>query len=242
MPARIDVLVERFPQTAPLMAFYARLANRAAGRLGLEVVPRAKVYVRERLIEAGVLPSRRQLPDFLNRRGLAGTGVEVGVRLGIFSEAILDRWRGAKLISVDPWLEAEEEYLDIANVEQSEHDRYYEQAVARLRRFGERSEIWRMTSVEGAARVEPHSLDFVYIDARHDYESVLEDLEHWFDKVRPGGVLAGHDYVDATWPQGVFGVKSAVDEFFGARGLTVHPTYADAPPTWVVQVPASPGP
>ena len=98
-----------------------------------------------------------------------------------------------------------------------------------------------MTSVEAAARVSDHSFDFVYIDARHDYESVKEDLEAWSAKVRPGGILAGHDYVDGDLPQGEFYVKSAVDEFFGARGIPVHstegPSAVEMFPTWVVEVP-----
>ena len=84
-----------------------------------------------------------------------------------------------------------------------------------------------MTSLEAAPLIPDHSLDFAYVDARHDYASVLEDLEAWFPKVKPGGILAGHDYADIEFGKNVFGVKSAVDEFFGARGIPVHCT--DAP-------------
>jgi hypothetical protein len=158
------------------------------------------------------------------------------VRIGIFSETILQRWRGRTLISVDPWLEAEPD--EVQDRTQAEHEQFYEETVARLGKYGERSVIWRATSTEAAARVEAGSLDFVYLDARHDYESVKEDLEHWFDKVRPGGILAGHDYVDGTWGELSFGVKSAVDEFFGARGLPVKTTYAQTrPASWLVEVP-----
>jgi FkbM family methyltransferase len=88
-------------------------------------------------------------------------------------------------------------------------------------------------------RVPHHSLDFVYLDARHDYASVLEDLEAWFDKVRPGGVLSGHDYIDGDFAAGVFGVKSAVNEFFEARGIPVYSTLLDEPwLTWFVEIPA----
>lgn len=83
-----------------------------------------------------------------------------------------------------------------------------------------------------------HSLDFVYLDARHDYESVVEDLEAWFDKVRPGGILAGHDYLDGVHPAGVFGVKTAVDEFFAKRGIPVYATCHDEPwRSWVIEIP-----
>jgi hypothetical protein len=241
---RIDVLVDRFPRIAPLMSFYVTLARRAAERLGVAVVPNPELYLRDRLLEAGILPARNQLPELLNRRGLGGTGVEVGVKRGIFSESILRGWRGRTLISVDPWLEApEDEYVDIANVTQAEHDRFYEETTERLERFGKRSVIWRMTSTEAAARIEPGTLDFVYLDARHDYGSVTEDLEQWFDKIRPGGVFAGHDYFDGLVPAGLFGVKSAVDEFFAARGLRVKPTYAHMrgghPASWLVEIPAA---
>jgi Methyltransferase domain len=200
--------------------------------------------VRAALLEAGILPTRNDLPELLNRRGLVGTGVEIGVKRGLFSEVILRGWRGRKLISIDPWLEApRDEYVDVSNVRQAQHERFYDETLKRLSVFGERSEIWRMTSAQGAARIEARQLDFVYLDARHDYDSVKEDLQLWFGKIRPGGVFAGHDYFDGLRPQGMFGVKSAVDEFFGERSLTVNGTYVDArfrrgsPPSWLVEIP-----
>jgi len=185
------------------------------------------------------LSTRAQLPALLNERGLLGTGVEVGVRLGKFSELILREWEGRLLISIDPWQEATEaEYADRANLEQDSHDWYHAATQKRLAQFGERSQVWRMTSDEGAARVEPASADFVYIDARHDYESVREDLALWHPKLRPGGILAGHDYLDGEIPAGSFGVKSAVDEFCAEWGLEVIVTTDDEWPTWMVVVAA----
>jgi len=188
------------------------------------------------------VPARDELPALLNARGLLGRGVEIGVKLGVYSDSLLSSWRGEELVSIDPWLSADpDEYVDRSNVSQDEFDRYYEETRERLSRHGSRSTIWRMTSVEAAAEVEDHSFDFVYIDARHDYESVKEDLEAWCAKVRPGGILAGHDYVDGDLPQGEFYVKSAVDEFFGERGIPVHstegPSVVEMFPTWIVEVP-----
>jgi hypothetical protein len=188
------------------------------------------------------VPARDELPALLNARGLLGRGAEIGVKLGAYSDELLSNWRGEELVSVDPWLSADpNEYVDRSNVSQDEFDCYYEETRNRLARHGSRSSIWRMTSVEAAAKVPDHSFDFVYIDARHDYESVKEDLGAWSAKVRPGGILAGHDYVDGDLPQGEFYVKSAVDEFFGARGISVHstegPSAVEMFPTWVVEVP-----
>jgi hypothetical protein len=188
------------------------------------------------------LPTRTELPVLLNERGLFGCGVEVGVKEGAFSETLLAYWRGRHLISIDPWLtDAAEAYIDIANVPQDQHERFHEAARARLAPFGERSSIWRMMSTEAAPLIPRHSLDFVYLDARHDFASVLEDLDAWFDRVRPGGIIAGHDYLDGSYAAGEFGVKSAVDAFFLARGLPVYSTLLDPPClTWLVEIPLPP--
>jgi hypothetical protein len=72
----------------------------------------------------------------------------------------------------------------------------------------------RMTSDEAAREIPDGTLDFVYLDARHDYESVKEDIALWYPKVKAGGVLAGHDYMDQEMiGDTMFGVKRAVDEF-----------------------------
>ncbi len=70
---------------------------------------------------------------------------------------------------------------------------------------------------------------------------MLEDLEAWFPKVRPGGVLAGHDYLDGTFDGTEYGVKTAVDAFFGARGITVHRTRESPPryPSWLARAPGA---
>jgi hypothetical protein len=188
------------------------------------------------------VPARDELPALLNARNLLGRGVEIGVKTGVYSDELLSNWHGQELVSIDPWLSADpDEYVDRSNVSQDEFEQYYQQTRERLGKHGSRSTIWRLTSVEAAPKIPDHELDFVYIDARHDYDSVLEDLEAWCAKVKPGGILAGHDYVDGDLPQGEFYVKSAVDEFFGARGIHVHstegPSVVEMFPTWIVEVP-----
>jgi hypothetical protein len=171
-----------------------------------------------------VLAGRWELPRLLNQRGLTGLALEIGVRDGGFSEQILRSWHGRLLVSVDPWAGPGDEDA-------------YALTARRLEPFGRRSRIWRTTSVEASARVLPASADFVYIDALHDHASALEDVSHWFDRVRPGGVIAGHDYVDGEFPEGSFGVRRAVDGFFGERGVQVRATALDPPwRSWYVIV------
>lgn len=184
--------------------------------------------------------TREEFPFVLNSRKRLGCGAEVGVQEGRFSAYLLKNWPGRQLISIDLWQEQGEDYQDIANVSQSVHELFYRRTVARLRPFGERSVIWRMSSGEASRQIADHFLDFVYIDARHDYESVKQDLYLWYDKIRPGGIFAGHDYLNGRLPQGVFNVKAAVDEFFGKKGLPVFSTHKDIPfVSWMVEILAS---
>lgn len=55
-----------------------------------------------------------------------------------------------------------------------------------------------------------NSVDFVYIDADHSYEGVLEDITNYLPKIKKGGIIGGHDY--AGWYPGVI---QAVDELLG---------------------------
>ena len=70
------------------------------------------------------------------------------------------------------------------------------------------------------------SLDFVFIDAGHDYESVITDIKNWYPKVKNNGIIAGHDYIGYT------DVKKAVDEFFGENNIRLHLVHAG---TWIVE-------
>jgi predicted O-methyltransferase YrrM len=66
----------------------------------------------------------------------------------------------------------------------------------------------RMTSYEASKFFENQSLDFVFLDASHEYEDVKKDIINWIPKIKPGGILAGHDYGCPNFE----GVKRAVDE------------------------------
>lgn len=85
----------------------------------------------------------------------------------------------------------------------------------------------RKNSREAVNLYKDKSLDFVFIDAAHDYENVLKDIQAWFPKVKAGGIFAGHDY---TWgPE----VKKAADDFFGPKNLPVR----EQEGCWIVEMP-----
>jgi hypothetical protein len=60
-------------------------------------------------------------------------------------------------------------------------------------------DYWEMVSPikgdssESAGGFNDASLDFIWIDAAHDYESVKRDIRAWLPKLKPGGLMAGHD-------------------------------------------------
>ncbi len=66
----------------------------------------------------------------------------------------------------------------------------------------------KLDSIEASKLYEDESLDFVFIDAAHEYDSVKADVEAWFLKIKKGGYLCGHDYVPNT------DVQKLVDEKF----------------------------
>jgi cephalosporin hydroxylase len=74
----------------------------------------------------------------------------------------------------------------------------------------------KMKSVDAAKLYEDNSLDFVFIDGSHEYEFVKEDIEAWYPKVKVGGYLGGHDYINHQMPSGAFGVIQAVNEAFSS--------------------------
>ena len=82
------------------------------------------------------------------------------------------------MIGVDPWerLEGSEE------------------AIADHKLRGRAWIKMKMRSEEAAPKVPDESLDFVYIDGAHDFDSVMLDLILWSRKVRSGGLVGGHDY------------------------------------------------
>ena len=103
---------------------------------------------------------------------------------------------------MDVWSQ-QENYDDIANKSNEEQEAILSEAHGRLDKFKERGtevEFMRMLTSEAAAQIPDNSLDFVYVDARHDYCGVKEDMELYWPKLKEGGILAGHDYVQpVSW-------------------------------------------
>ncbi|MBI2352788.1 class I SAM-dependent methyltransferase [Candidatus Dependentiae bacterium] len=76
----------------------------------------------------------------------------------------------------------------------------------------------RMTSLDASQHLSDlkQKIDFIYIDAAHDTESVLQDLEAWYPYIlEPKGIICGDDW-------GCDSVKIAVAIFAQKYSLTIY--------------------
>lgn len=136
---------------------------------------------------------RDQLPLLLAELGFK-TGAEIGVERGIYSEIILKANPQLHLYSIDPWkASAYEPGIHGVDQDQDHFDSYYKVAKKRLAPY-KNCEIIRKVSLVAVKDFPDESLDFVYIDANHEFVEVASDLHAWKKKVRPGGIVSGHDY------------------------------------------------
>jgi len=149
------------------------------------------------------------------REGFRGAGPNNGVELGVWcgetSEVLCTSFPSLHLLMVDAWdLELmntmKRKDKDVQAIATAE-----EQARDVADRFG--TIVMKMSSRDAAAIVLDQTVDFVFIDACHLYESTKQDINLWYPKVREGGVLCGHDYNGVMDKRGKWGVKQAVDEF-----------------------------
>jgi len=72
-------------------------------------------------------------------------------------------------------------------------------------------EVIRDTSVGASAAFANSSIDWLFLDADHTFEQVRLDISSWYAKVKPGGIISGHDYAK-------FDVNRAVDTYL--RGVS----------------------
>ena len=165
--------------------------------------------------------SQAELQWLYSRAKEYKTIIEVGCWQGKSTHALLTGALkgGGKVSVVDHFQGAagqERFFLDVAYMD------IYHVFQAHVGHFPNLDIIYKMPSLEGAARAE--TAEMVFIDAGHDYEEVKADIEAWQPKCTK--LLCGHDYY--VFP----GVKKAVMEKFGV------PRICDS--IWYVEMPHDP--
>lgn len=152
--------------------------------------------------------------DYLNELAKllppACIGVEIGVLYGDFSQMILNAICPKHLVLVDPYETSGNRYesgIQTAYSTQSDYQKL-------LKRFHEQKlsgqvNVVRLHSSEAQKIFNDGSFDFIYHDASHLLVDVKRDLNEWLPKLKEGGLMCGHDYIDHQ----DFGVIEAVNNF-----------------------------
>lgn len=147
------------------------------------------------------LPEKILIPFFGTKKPIVG--VEIGVLGGSGSIGMLHRMPNLKLYCIDTWKHFKGHCYE-AEHSQSCHDINYNETKDKLKVFGKRVIILRMTSDEAMDYVK-EKVDFVHIDGDHRYKQVKKDIRNWKTKLKPISILSGHDWHNDD-------IKKAVEE------------------------------
>lgn len=164
--------------------------------------------------------SRDELPEFFKELGFK-VGVEIGVSWG--GNIVGYCQAGLTIYGVDPWQNSEDNiYRKIISIE-GKHgktiDDVHQYAIERTAPYPNCTLI-KKTSLEALADFPKRSLDFVYIDANHAFGYIAMDLMKWADKVKHGGIIAGHDYYSTQRDRPLRHVGNIVDAFAKSYDFT----------------------
>ena len=136
-----------------------------------------------------------------------GIFVEVGVWKGksfaYFVVELLNTGKKANLYAVDTWEGSEEHSKEECIV----NNTLFAEFTKNIMPVCDNIKALKMTSVEASLKFDNNSIDCVFIDASHDYQNVINDINAWYPKVKHGGIISGHDY---DWPI----VYRAVNDYF----------------------------
>jgi len=143
------------------------------------------------------IPSRNEFGGLLNSRNLRGEAAEVGFHRGVFASEFMKTWQGKTLHGIDHWaipMGYEPQAATLPDRGLTREDDY---TAARFIAAGHggRIKLHRMDSDTAVRKFQDDSLDFVYLDGDHRRQAVYGDCVRWLTKVKPGGILAGHDWL-----------------------------------------------
>ncbi len=179
--------------------------------------------------------ARRLFVEALPRDGVAA---EIGVLNGDFSLLSLEYAKPKEYHMVDRWKVTDSPADSVYN--QIQMEKMYRGVKEKFNRF-ERDDggipdvtIHRKFSRDAVTAFSDEYFDWVYIDRNYTYEGIREDLALWWPKVKPGGILAGHDYHEKVpWIK----VKKGVDDFLKENDLGLKFISQSPYPDWAVEKP-----
>jgi len=160
---------------------------------------------------------------------------EVGVYMGDFANELL-KTKPSKLVLIDTWDgmhgSADVDGNNWTTVNLEDVYTFLETSTKSIPAI----ELRRGLSFQVLSTYPDNYFDVIYIDADHSYDGCKRDLELSMKKIKPGGIIMGHDYeinfAKANFVY-VFGVKQAVDQIcykynlqIAAKGMDGYVSYA----------------
>ena len=154
-------------------------------------------------------------------------GVEIGTQNGFNAKVMLLVLPMQKLYCIDPYEDYTEDMGGYRKKNIVGNNVFYD-ATRYLKSFGSRVLFYRNYSDAVYDKFDDDSLDFVYIDGNHSYDYVMKDITLYLPKVKPGGILGGHDYGSRYG-----GVVHAVNDYTREHNMDLY-TGRDAD-WWIIK-------
>lgn len=126
--------------------------------------------------------------------------VNIGACFGTSALALIENRLDAVLFSIDVQVCSQErDNLAMAGIPPS-------RVIRILGRSQEVGVLW------------PCKVDLVFVDGAHDRESIFDDILWWWPQLKPGGIMAFHDYGTPSLPH----VKATVDDIMTGEFELLH--------------------
>lgn len=155
------------------------------------------------------------------------TGVEIGVEKGKNAQTMFEIIPNLKLYGVDPYKQHPQASYAYHAMIRNWDAKYLHNAKRQcLKRMNGRNfTLLQGFSEDMIHNVEDNTLDFVYIDADHSYDFVMQDMILWGRKVRKGGIISGHDYyADKSTSSRRAKVTQAINDYVKVHGINLYTT------------------
>lgn len=211
---------------APMDEIYARSNEDYRYHMGQGIMRRFEEGIAVSEDFYGWLDYRDHYDDVARTLKDGNTFVEIGSRLGKSIIYLAQRLqdigkRNVKLVCVDTW-EGEKNQPAHAEIVSAHRGSILRQFLdnIKLAKVDDMITAISQDSAEAALQFVDGTIDGVWIDAAHNYDSVVKDLAAWYPKVKQDGIFSGHDW---TCPE----VSKAVNEHAESNGweLATHNNY-----------------
>ena len=181
--------------------------------------------ITKRIILETLKPEFNEIPGWFSYENIyeqiveSAIGGETFVELGAWfgkstnylATKIRESKKNIKFTTIDTWKGTDNEELHQNIVGAFNGDIFYEFIDnTTLSNNYSAFDIIKDSSYNSAKLFTNSSIDYMMIDAGHTYDDVKSDINIWYNKIKPGGIISGDDYGTNIFE----GVTRAVNEYF----------------------------